>query len=177
MMVSLPFTSRQVRATERVLDAIYNAAHLGLKGDALALHAKLLPREFRALRELDPMVELAELQGRADAEAAHARKLAEASFAGDAKASLAILQHQHGWVAKQQLDVNVTQISVMAALEEARGRLLEHNDQTGADEPAQTNQEKRLEDNRANRQHQSDDGSTLARRGPAVSEVGQDLFE
>jgi hypothetical protein len=44
---------------------------------------------------------------------------------GDSKAALAILQHQHGWVAKQQLSIDVEQrISITAALESAQSRVI-----------------------------------------------------
>ena len=46
---TLPFEARQVKATESRLTAIYEAAKLGLKGDALALTAGLLPTEYRRL--------------------------------------------------------------------------------------------------------------------------------
>jgi len=43
-----------------------------------------------------------------------------------AKAALAILQHQHGWVAKQQLSIDIEQrISVTQALEDAQRRVIE----------------------------------------------------
>ena len=52
--------------------------------------------------------------------------LREAARAGDAKAALAILQNRHDWVAKQQVQVDVRQqISVLAALEQAQGRVIE----------------------------------------------------
>jgi hypothetical protein len=52
--------------------------------------------------------------------------LREAARNGDAKAALAILQHTHGWVAKQQLQVDVTQqISISAALREAESRVID----------------------------------------------------
>jgi hypothetical protein len=42
------------------------------------------------------------------------------------KAALAVLQHQHGWVAKQQLSIDVEQrISITAALETAQQRVVE----------------------------------------------------
>ena len=88
------------------MDAIYAAAHLGLKGDNLALAAGLLPSELNHLIELDPRAELAARKGRADAEFAHAKMLHQASLNGDAKASLAILQHVHGWSAKQSLELS-----------------------------------------------------------------------
>lgn len=132
--MSIPNQVREVRATEAVLDRIYAAANTGLKGDSLALAAGLLPVEFRRLCQLDPMAEMAALKGKADAEMEHASKLVDASRAGDSKASLAILQHVHGWTAKQEISVDVTQrISVLAALEEARGRVIDHADIVAAD--------------------------------------------
>jgi len=55
-----------------------------------------------------------------------AQVLHTAAKEGDAKAALAILQHQHGWVAKQQLSIDVEQrISITAALEQAQSRVIE----------------------------------------------------
>jgi hypothetical protein len=115
MFVSIPFSAREVKATEAVLERIYAAAYLGLKGDSLALTAGLHPHELRTLIELDPAAEIAARKGRADSEAAHARMLSAASLNGDAKASLAILQHVHGWTAKQSVEVTA---SVSAELAE-----------------------------------------------------------
>jgi len=87
---------------------------MGLKGDSLALASGMLPVEYRQLCQFDPLAELA------------AQKLNEASDQGDAKASLAILQHAHGWTAKQEISVDVYQkISVLTALEQARARVIE----------------------------------------------------
>jgi hypothetical protein len=126
MFKSLPFTPRVVKATEQRLNAIYQAANLGLKGDSLALAAGMLPTEYRQLCQFDPMAEMAAQKGKADNELRAAQKLNEASEAGDAKASLAILQHVHGWTAKQEISVDVYQkISVLTALEQARARVIE----------------------------------------------------
>jgi hypothetical protein len=126
MFKSLPLTTRDVRATEAVLNRIYDAARLGLKGDALALASGLLPAEHRRLRELDPIADLAEQKGRADGEMALSKKLHEAAEMGDAKAALEILKHAHGWVAKQQVQIDVAQqISITAALESAQRRVSE----------------------------------------------------
>jgi hypothetical protein len=126
MFKSLPFTPRIVKATEQRLNAIYQAANLGLKGDSLALAAGMLPTEYRQLCQFDPMAEMAAQKGKADNELRAAQKLNEASEAGDAKASLAILQHVHGWTAKQEISVDVYQkISVLTALEQARARVIE----------------------------------------------------
>lgn len=123
---SLPFTPERVEATEARLKAIYEAARCGLKGDSLALAAGLTPAQYRKLHEFDPLVEIAEMKGRADGEITAARTLYNAAAAGDAKAALDILKHQHGWVAKQQIDVNVDQqISVITALERAQSRVIE----------------------------------------------------
>ena len=125
-MISIPFTPRQIRATESRLQAIYNAAKKGLKGDTLALAAGMLPTEYRQLCQLDPVAEMAALKGRADGEYIHADMLEKASLQGDAKASLAILQHVHGWTAKQEISVSVENISITQALEAARARVIEY---------------------------------------------------
>jgi len=92
----------------------------------LALASGMLPVEYRQLCQFDPLAELAAQKGRADNELQAARRLNEASENGDAKASLAILQHVHGWTAKTEISVDVYQkISVLTALEQARGRVIE----------------------------------------------------
>lgn len=123
---SIPFTIRDVKATEARLEAIYNAALLGLKGDALALAAGMLPIEFRQLCQLDPYAEIAARKGKADGEMEMATELRRAAMQGDAKAALAILQHVHGWTARQEVSLDVTnKISVRAALEEAQQRVID----------------------------------------------------
>jgi type II secretory pathway component PulJ len=123
---SLPFAPRKIRATEERLERIYEAASLGLKGDALALASGLLPTEYRQLCELDPVAGLAEMKGRADSEREAAAQLRDAARNGDAKAALSILQHTHGWVAKQAISVDVEQrISITAALEQAQKRVID----------------------------------------------------
>lgn len=126
MFKSLPFEPRQIKATEARLQAIYDAAALGLKGDSLALAAGMLPSEYRQLCQLDPLAAMAEAKGRADSESEAANQLRLAARNGDTKASLAILQHVHGWVAKQQVQVDIQQqISITAALQEANARVIE----------------------------------------------------
>jgi len=122
MFYSLPFEPRRVEATEKRLSDIYEAAKLGLKGDALALASGMLPSEFNQLCQLDPVAEIAARKGKADGEMEHAQKLREASLAGDAKASLAILQHVHGWTAKQEISMTVENISISDVLTAARAR-------------------------------------------------------
>ena len=131
---SLPLAPRlALTATEARLERIYAAAKRGLKNEALALAAGLLPQEYRSLREFDPLVEMAEAKGRADAEMELSGHLYDAAQAGDTRAALAILQHQHGWVAKQQISVDVEQrISITAALEQAARRVHDLLDVTPA---------------------------------------------
>jgi hypothetical protein len=126
MFYSLPFEARKVQATEARLNAIYDAAKLGLKGDTLALAAGMLPVEYRQLCQLDPIAEMAALKGRADGEITASQQLHQAAAEGDAKASLAILQNVHGWVAKQAITIDVDQrISITAALAEAERRVID----------------------------------------------------
>jgi len=114
MFHSIPFTPRKVEATESRLKAVYDAARLGLKGDALALAAGMLPTEYRQLTQLDPVVEIAAQKGKADGEI-----------------ELSRVMHQHGWVAKQAISVEVDQrISITGALAEAQKRTLEIIDVT-----------------------------------------------
>ena len=139
---SLPYEPRRLEATEARLEAIYDAAKLGLKGDTLAIAAGMLPVEFRRLREFDAAAEFAELKGRADSEYAVSKTLHDAAQAGDAKAALDILKHAHGWVAKQALDISVDQrISITQALEMAQTRVLEIVDTTYTAVENQTEQE------------------------------------
>lgn len=72
------------------------------------------------------MAQMAELKGKADGELQASEQLHAAARAGDAKAALAILQHAHGWVAKQAISVDVNQqISITAALAEAQKRVMD----------------------------------------------------
>ena len=124
MITSFPLSIRQIKATESRLLAIFEAAKLGLRGDALALEAGMLPAEYRQLCQHDPVAEYAEISGRAKGEAALSKVMHEAAYNGDAKAALEILKHKHDWVAKQQVQVDVTQqISIITALEQAQQRL------------------------------------------------------
>lgn len=121
---SLPLVPREIRATEAVLERLYAAARLGLKGEALALRAGLLPIEFNRLRQMDPVADMAVMKGYADSEAEMATTLYEAGKGGDVKAALEVLKHRHDWVAKQQIQVDTTQqISISLALEQANQRV------------------------------------------------------
>ena len=123
---SYVYEPRKLEATEARLERIYNAAKLGLKGDTLALAAGMRPTEYRQLTMLDPIAEMAELKGKADGEMLASQQLHQAAANGDSKAALEILKHAHGWVAKQQLSIDVEQrISITAALEQAQQRVIE----------------------------------------------------
>jgi ADP-ribosylglycohydrolase len=123
---TLPLTARTLKATESRLKAIYDAAALGLSGDSLALASGMMPSEYRRLCDLDPLAALAAQKGKADAEAEMAGVVKGAALAGDAKMALEFLKHRADWVAKQQVQVDVRQqISVLAALEQAQGRVIE----------------------------------------------------
>jgi hypothetical protein len=123
---SLPYDPRPLTATEARLEAIYEAARLGLKGDSLALAAGMTPTEYRRLCQMDPIAEYAEQKGRADGERVMATTLYAAAEAGDAKAATEMLRYAYGWVAKQAVEVTVEQkISITAALEQAQQRVIE----------------------------------------------------
>jgi len=123
---SLPFTPERTQATEARLEAIYEAARYGLKGDSLAMAAGLTPRQFRVLADADPLVEMAEIKGRSDGEYTAAKTMYEAARDGDSKAALEILRHQHGWKAAQSVEITIEgQISVIAALEKAQSRVIQ----------------------------------------------------
>ena len=126
MFHSLPYDPRPLTATEARLEAIYAAAKLGLKGDALALAAGMTPTEYRTLAQMDPIAEYAEQKGRADGEQEMASTLYAAARDGDAKAALEVLRYAHGWAAKQAIEVTVDQkISIIAALEDAQRRVID----------------------------------------------------
>ena len=73
---------------------------------------------------MDRVAEIAEMKGRADSEMAMSRVVFDAAEAGDSKAALEFLKHRHDWVAKQQVQVDVSQqISITAALEQAQRRV------------------------------------------------------
>lgn len=123
---SIPFEPRELKASPEVLEKVYNAAKLGLKGDALAFAAELLPIEYRRLKQLDEALAIAEAKGRADSEVEAASVLRSAAMEGDSKAALALLTHLHSWVAKTQVQVDIkSQISIVAALQEAESRVIQ----------------------------------------------------
>jgi hypothetical protein len=121
--LSFPYAPRTLQATESRLKAIMDAARLGLKGDRLAIAAGMMPTEYRQLCQFDPIVEYAELKARTESEMAMSQVLHSAAAQGDIKAATTILQSQHDWVAKQQINVEIDQrISISQALEMAQQR-------------------------------------------------------
>ena len=124
MFTSYPYEPRRLQATESRLEAIMDAARLGLKGDRLAVAVGMTPYEYRQLCQLDPVVEYAELKARTEAEMSMSKVLYNAALEGDIKAATTILQNQHDWVAKQQINVEIDQrISINQALEMAQQRV------------------------------------------------------
>jgi hypothetical protein len=123
---SLPYEPRKLEATEARLEAIYHAAKMGLKGDALALAAGMLPVEYRQLTQFDPIASYAEMKGRADGEQEMATTIYTAAREGDANAAMNMLKYAFKWSAPQSIDVTIDQkISITAALEEAHRRVLD----------------------------------------------------
>jgi hypothetical protein len=124
MFQSFPYEPRKLQATESRLEAIMEAARLGLKGDRLAIAVGMLPSEYRQLCQFDPIVEYAEMKARAQSEMSMSKVLHDAALEGDIKAATTILQNQHDWVAKQQINVDIDQrISISQALEMAQSRV------------------------------------------------------
>jgi hypothetical protein len=68
---------------------------------------------------------MAAQKGKADGEIEMANIMRAAALEGDAKMALEVLKHQHGWVAKQAISVEIDQrISITGALAEAQKRAL-----------------------------------------------------
>ncbi len=124
MFRDLPIRARELKATPEMLERIYDAARLGLRGESLALAAGMLPAELARLKIMDPIAEVAEMKGRADSEMEMSRVVFDAAQAGDSKAALEFLKHRHSWVATQRVEVEGSQqISIKVALEEAEKRV------------------------------------------------------
>lgn len=126
MFESLPYEPRKIEATEAVLERIYLAAKKGLRGDALAYAAGLLPVELRRLQQFDAIVDYAISKAYAESEMEMAGILRDAALGGDTKAALDILKYSHKWTAPQAIQVQVDQkISITHALEQAKTRIIE----------------------------------------------------
>lgn len=98
---SLIYEPREIKATEQLLDSLYNASKMGLDGDALAYAAGITPLEMRQLKEFDPAIEHVIGQARAQSEMKMAEVLFRDAEKGNAKSALEVLKHRHGWVATQ----------------------------------------------------------------------------
>lgn len=112
---SLTYEPRKVRATEKILDKLYEGAGLGLQNESLAYHAGLTLSEYNQLYQLDARVESAVVAGRSDAEKHLAKSLylsaapreikredgTTITVPGDPKIALEILKHKHGWATTQ----------------------------------------------------------------------------
>lgn len=89
--LTFPNRTRPIKATEAVLDRITHAAALGLKGDALALAAGMLPNQLEELLVNDREVEMIIRRAKYDKVVALASRLDAASAAGDTKATMTLL--------------------------------------------------------------------------------------
>jgi hypothetical protein len=168
MFESFPLSIRQLKATESRLAAIYDAAKMGLTGDTLALAAGMLPAEYRALCQLDPVAEHAAIKGKADGEAALSKVMHEAAMNGDARAALEILKHKHAWTAAQAITVDIKQqISIISALEQAQTRVVEGLIIDEADY--------RANDNRPLINHREKDGDDFHNVNPRQAQRATDL--
>lgn len=95
---SLEYKSIDVKASDEVLNKIYDGSVLGLKGESLAYFAGLKPKELVQLEQLDDRIGLAKIAGKADQERELSSILMAASRGGDAKTAMEVLKCKHGWV-------------------------------------------------------------------------------
>lgn len=113
MIFTLDYSPKPMRATEKIVEAVYEGARRGLKSDeAIAYNAGMTPQQYRLLKQMDERVEHAALAGKAEGELEMATVLFEAAKKGDAKTALEMLKHAHGWTAAQHIkhegDMNIT---------------------------------------------------------------------
>lgn len=99
LFFTVEFETRKVKATERMLNKLYEAGYLGLRKDEqLATFAGMTLSEFNTIRANDPLVDRAVFMGRTDSEARTSMKLLERVEEGDVKAIQLKLTHQHDWM-------------------------------------------------------------------------------
>lgn len=125
--VTIPVRVRPIKATEKVLENISNAAALGLKGDALALAAGLRPVELAQLVANDPEVELLLQTAKVGKVVELAKRLDAASAAGDTKATMTLLNKltDGDWEPQQQaavfgangITINITSVKPAVEIE------------------------------------------------------------
>lgn len=89
--VTIPHEPRAIKATEKVLTNLADAAALGLKGDALALAAGLHPSELAQLITNDPQVDMLVRTAKTRKVFELAKRLDSASATGDTKATMTLL--------------------------------------------------------------------------------------
>ena len=117
LFYSVHHKANKIVATEKEIDAIYDAAFKGLKDDALAVAAGFLPKDFVILCQSDPLAELAVIQGRADNHILVSDALLQKALGGDTKAAMGILTHLHGWKpAKPENDDNNITVTIKGDL-------------------------------------------------------------
>ena len=102
-LYSMIYEPRVIKATPELLDSLFEAAKLGMTGDALAYAVGIVPVELRQLQEFDPSINHVIGQARAQSELRMARVLFADAEAGNAKSALEVLKHKHNWVAQQSI--------------------------------------------------------------------------
>jgi hypothetical protein len=116
--------TRVLQADNGLLKRIYDAARVGLKGDALAYACNVLPEELGMLQQHDRLAKIAEQKGRADGEFASAKVIMDNIDAGNPEAALNMLRFAHGWASRQQIQIDTTEkISITLALQMADNRV------------------------------------------------------
>ena len=116
--------TRVLQAENALLERIYNAARVGLKGESLAFACNMLPEELTVLQQHDRLAKIAEQKGRADGEFASAKVIMDNIDAGNPEAALNMLRFAHGWASRQQIQIDTTEkISITLALQAADNRV------------------------------------------------------
>lgn len=117
------YKPKTLRPTEEQLEKIYECAKLGLKGDSIPLAAGINLDQYKQLKEFNKNIEILEKRAIADNELELSKCLMEDAKTNP-KTALEVLKHKHGWVAKQQLNVEIEdRISITEALKEAEKRV------------------------------------------------------
>lgn len=99
LFYTLGFRTREIKATEKVLNDLYKAGYLGLKRpEAVATYCNMTVSEYRQLIANDPNVENMFNKGKVDSETRTSIKLIEQVEEGNIKAIQLKLTHQHDWM-------------------------------------------------------------------------------
>lgn len=122
LFYTVGFEVREIKATEKQVNRLYQAGYLGLKKDeSIATFCGMRVEEYRQLCINDPIAERAVFQGRVDSEARTSMKLLELANDGDMKAIQLKLTHQHDWMPAKP--VNDTDATVTIVVKNAEPEL------------------------------------------------------